>query len=229
MLPMGRAPRRRTGASIGPPFGPAETKRGWKTMQKSLAACVFGALIVAAAALPASAADDIESRVQLCAGCHGQSGVPINAATPIIWGQQANYLYKELHDYHSGDRANPFMASVAKMFTLPELREVANYFAAKQWPAPEPAGNPGAAPKEASKEASKDAPKSAEMCVACHQPNFQGGAPAPRLAGLSYDYLLTSMNAFADGKRTNNLDMPGFMKALSQADRDAIAHYLSAL
>ncbi len=190
-------------------------------MQKSLAAGVCGALIVAAAAMPASAADDIESRVQLCAGCHGQNGVPINSATPVIWGQQANYLYKELHDYHSGDRANPFMASVAKMFTLPELREVANYFAAKPWPAPEHAGDPGAA--------SKEAPKSAEMCKACHQPNFQGGAPAPRLAGLSYDYLLTSMNAFADGKRTNNLDMPGFMKALSEADRDAIAHYLSAL
>ncbi len=186
-------------------------------MLKSLAAGVFGALIVSAAAMPASAADDIESRVQVCAGCHGQNGVPINSATPIIWGQQANWLYKELHDYHSGDRANPFMASVAKMFTLPELREVANYFAAKPWPAPEHAGDPGAAPK------------SAEMCKACHQPNFQGGAPAPRLAGLSYDYLLTSMNAFADGRRTNNLDMPGFMKALSEADRDAIAHYLSAL
>ncbi len=190
-------------------------------MQKSLAACVLGALIVAAAAMPANAADDIESRLQLCAGCHGQNGVPINSATPIIWGQEANYLYKELHDYHSGDRANPFMASVAKMFTLPELRQVADYFAAKPWPAPEHAGNPGEAPKEA--------PKSAEMCKACHQPNFQGGQPAPRLTGLSYDYLLTSMNAFADGKRTNNLDMPGFMKALSESDREAIARYLSAL
>jgi cytochrome c553 len=186
-------------------------------MQNSLAACVFGALIVSAAAAPASAADDIESRVQVCAGCHGQNGVPINSATPVIWGQQANYLYKELHDYHSSDRANPFMASVAKMFTLPELRDVANYFAAKPWPAPEHAGSPG------------DAPKSAEMCKACHQPNFQGGQPAPRLAGLSYDYLLTSMNNFADGKRTNNLDMPGFMKALSESDREAIAKYLSAL
>jgi cytochrome c553 len=217
MMPMGRAPRRRTGASIGPPFGPAETKRGWKIMQKSLAACVFGAFLVAASAAPASAADDIESRVVVCAGCHGQNGVPINSATPIISGQQANWLYKELHDYHSGDRANPFMASVAKMFTLPELRQVADYFAAKQWPAPEHAGNPG------------EAPKSAEMCKACHQPNFVGGQPAPRLAGLSYDYLLTSMNAFADGKRTNNLDMPGFMKALSESDREAIARYLSAL
>ncbi len=37
------------------------------------------------------------------------------------------------------------------------------------------------------------------------------------------------MDAFADGKRTNNLDMPGFMKALPENQRQAIAHYLSAL
>ena len=187
-------------------------------MHKSLVASVFGALVVTGiAAIPASAADDIESRVAVCAGCHGEKGVPINTATPIIWGQQANYLYKELHDYHSGDRANPFMSSVAKQFTLPELREVANYFAAKEWPAQAHANNPG------------EAPKSAEMCKACHQPNFVGGLPAPRLAGLSADYLLTAMNSFADGKRTNNLDMPGFMKALSESDREAIAKYLAGL
>jgi len=67
------------------------------------------------------------------------------------------------------------------------------------------------------------------MCKACHQPHFEGGAPAPRLAGLSYEYLLSAMNAFADGQRTNNLDMPGFMKALSESDRYAIAKYLAGL
>jgi cytochrome c553 len=197
--------------------GRQKRQQGLEIMHKSLVASVFGALVLAGAAVPASAADDIESRVAVCAGCHGEKGVPINTATPVIWGQQANYLYKELHDYHSGDRANPFMSSVAKMFTLPELREVANYFAAKPWPEQPHANNPS------------QAPQSAEMCKACHQPNFVGGQPAPRLAGLSYDYLLTSMNSFADGKRTNNLDMPGFMKALSPSDREAIAHFLAGL
>ena len=66
-------------------------------------------------------------------------------------------------------------------------------------------------------------------CRACHQQNFEGGPPAPRLAGLSYEYLVAQMNAFADGERTNNLDMPGFMKALTEKERDAMAHYLSGL
>jgi hypothetical protein len=37
------------------------------------------------------------------------------------------------------------------------------------------------------------------------------------------------MNAFADGKRTNNLDMPGFMKTLTASERDAMAKYIAGL
>jgi mono/diheme cytochrome c family protein len=37
------------------------------------------------------------------------------------------------------------------------------------------------------------------------------------------------MRGFATGERTNNLDMPKFMQALSERERDAMARYLSAL
>ncbi len=184
-------------------------------MSKGVFLAVCGALAVSAMlALPAMAADDIESKVAICGACHGANGVPTSPATPVIWGQQANYLYKELHDYHSGDRYNAIMSPMAKNFSLEDLRNVANYFAAKKWPT-SAAGNVGTPPK------------SIEMCKACHQPSFEGGAPAPRLAGQNYDYLLTSMRSFANGQRTNNGDMPGFMKALTDSDIEAIAHYLS--
>lgn len=172
---------------------------------------------MAIVAVPANAQDDSASKAQICSACHGGNGVPVNATTPIIWGQQSNYLYKDLHDFHSGERANPIMEPLVKAFTLPELRGIADFFAAKNWPE-KPAAAPAGAPPEAS-----------AMCKACHGPTFEGGAPAPRLAGLSYEYLIGAMNSFADGQRTNNLDMPGFMKALTQSQREAIAHYLSAL
>lgn len=180
----------------------------------------FAAVFFAAAAivaLPAFAADnDIADRAQVCAGCHGQDGKPETPATPIIWGQQGSYLYKELHDYHSGARSNATMSSIAQSFSLEDLRAVANYFAAKTWPA-------------APAKAAATPPEGIAMCKACHGQNFEGGAPAPRLAGLDYTYLISAMNGFADGTRTNNLDMPGFMKALTERQREAIAHYLSAL
>lgn len=190
--------------------------RGGEVASKAPLAIIFCA-VAAFGALPAYGADDITARVQVCASCHGQNGKPADNVTPAIWGQQASYLYKELHDYHSGARANPIMAPLAKSFSLEDLRAMADYFAAKSWPT------------AATKAAANAPPASIAMCKACHGQNFEGGAPGPRLAGLSYTYLVSAMNSFGDGKRTNNLDMPGFMKALSKSEREAIARYLSAL
>src|ERR1700730_10235214 len=179
---------------------------------------IVAAVAAPAITTPAMAADDIEVKAQACAACHGANGVPTDPKTmPIIWGQQANYLYKELHDYKSGDRKSPIMAPVVADISLPDLRQLANYFAAKPWPPKQGSGADGTPPAGIA------------QCQPCHQPNFEGGAPAPRLAGLSYEYLAGTMRDFADGERTNNGDMPGFMKALSDSDRDAMAHYLAGL
>lgn len=186
-----------------------------------LSTIVSVAVLCGFAAAPARAADDVASKAEVCSACHGQNGTPVNTVTPIIWGQQSNYLYKQLHDFHSGARVNATMSPLVKDIALPDLRQLADYFAAKTWPAA-PAANAAAVPPDAI--AGK-----IEMCKACHQAHFEGGAPAPRLAGLSYEYLLSAMNNFADGERTNNLDMPGFMKALSESDRETIAKYLAGL
>ena len=138
-------------------------------MVKGSLASIFCA-IAALVALPAYGADDIASRVQMCATCHGEDGKPLANTTPPIWGQQASYLYKELHDYHSGARANPIMAPIANTFSLEELRAVADYFAAKTWPT------------GATKAAANAPPAGVAMCKACHGQNFEGGAPGPRFS-----------------------------------------------
>jgi cytochrome c553 len=181
---------------------------------------------LAAIAAPARADDDaVAAKAQACATCHGQNGTPISANFPIISGQQGNYLYKELHDFHSGDRKNPIMAPLVQGTSLDELRALANYFAAKPWPGKQTASTAAPSPAPPSDAIAAKI----QTCKACHQANFEGGAPAPRLAGLSAEYLTSAMNAFANGQRTNNLDMPGFMKALSQGEREAIAKYLAGL
>jgi len=174
------------------------------------------ALTLAASA--ARAADDVEAKAQTCAACHGETGTPTDPKIiPIIWSQQESYIVKQLHDYRSGDRENPIMTPIAKDLAQEDLRKIARYFAAKPWPA---AAQPAMAAA---------LPKGAAQCQPCHQPKFEGGMPAPRLAGLSYDFLIAQMNAFADGQRTNNLDMPKFMQMLTPAEREAIARYLAAM
>ena len=183
-----------------------------------LAATMVAVVIGFAVSAAATRADDIEAKVQLCAACHGESGIPNDPKTvPVTWGQQQSYLVKQLHDYRSGDRENPVMSAIAKGLAQDDLRKIAAYFAAKPWPA----GHPAAAPASA--------PNGVAQCQPCHQPKFEGGMPAPRLAGLSYEYLAASMRAFATDERTNNLDMPKFMRALTDGERDAIARYLSEL
>jgi cytochrome c553 len=176
------------------------------------------AFVFAISMVSAYAADDIEAKAQTCNACHGANGMPIEPKTiPIIWGQQQSYLMKQLRDYRSGERANPIMSTLAKSLAEEDLRKLAAYFAAKHWPV-QPAAAAAGSP-----------PDGLKQCQPCHQPNFEGGMPAPRLAGLSYEYLAASMKNFATDERTNNGDMPRFMQALSDSQRDAMAKYLAAL
>ena len=187
-------------------------------MNRRILSAVFGVALALAFAVPVQAADEIEAKAQPCTACHGVKGVPTDPKTiPVIWGQQESYLMKQLRDFRNGERASPVMLPIAKGLAEDDLRKIAAHFAAKTWPArPAPAKAPSP-------------PQGIAQCQACHQPNFEGGMPAPRLAGLSYEYLVASMRAFATGQRTNNLDMPQFMHALTEQQRSAMARYLSAL
>jgi len=182
--------------------------------------CAAAAAMLALAAVPANAQDALEGKLQACNACHGQNGQPIDKSIPIIWGQTTAYMTKQLHDYRSEDRNNPVMSPLAGMIKPEEWRKVANHFAAKPWPAKQAAAGPApAAPPE----------EKIKVCRICHQQNFEGGLPAPRLAGQSYEYLVGAMQSFADDKRTNSQDMQTLMKMLTAQERDAIAKWLAAL
>jgi cytochrome c553 len=187
-------------------------------------ATVFGVLVALAA--PANAVEAIPSpstpaefgaKLLVCNACHGENGVPKEATIPIIWGLQENYLVKQLHDYRSGDRDIEVMSWMAKDLSREELGPVAAHFAKKNWPA-RPAGAAATSP-----------PGAVAACQICHQQDFVGGLPAPRLAGQSYEYLVEAMRRYAEGERTNNADMVNLMKPLSPAEREAMARYISGL
>jgi cytochrome c553 len=197
----------------------AQNEEGDPVMLKCLLSPVPVLVAGIAFASPAAhAADEIEAKVQVCAKCHGLNGVSIDPKTiPAIWGQQQSYLMKQLRDFRTGERASPIMAPIAKDLAEGDLRKIAAYFAAREWPGRQAPVKP------------LTPPKGIEQCAACHQEDFRGGRPAPRLAGLNADYLIEAMRAFATGKRSNNLDMPSFMRRLSAPERSAIARYLAAL
>jgi cytochrome c553 len=181
---------------------------------------VFGVLVVLAA--PAHAAQGVpdpstdrefSAKLSVCNECHGANGVRRNATIPVISGQPENYLLKPLRDFESGARTDEVMLWMAKSLTPQELRVAATYFAKQTWPA-----------RSAGAASTPSPPPGIAVCQGCHDT-----AAAPRLAGQSYEYLVEAMRRFAEGERKNNDIMTKMMVAMSPAERDAIARYLSGL
>jgi cytochrome c553 len=93
---------------------------------------------VVAAAEPAKAREpSAEVKALLnkanCASCHGDNfSKPIDPAYPKLGGQHADYLFVALKAYKTENnpkvgRGNAIMAGMAKQYTNPELKMLANY------------------------------------------------------------------------------------------------------
>jgi len=181
----------------------------------------FAALVVFLLSTGIVSAASIASKAQLCASCHGGHGLPSDPTVPIIWGQQAAYLQKQLSDYRNGDRESQIMSSIAESLSDAEVSQIAAYFGDVRWPV-----RSGASPPVT-------APGAIATCQACHNANLAGGKTAagitPRLAGQSSPYLLDTMNAYANSERANSAPMAALMQSLSPAERKAAADYLAEM
>ena len=192
--------------------------------RRSISSLTVAALLAAATMTPAPAQDAdkaVAQKAQICAACHGASGVPIDKKYPVIWGQQAGYLYLQLRDFKSGARKNAIMQPIAQTLKHDEMLALAEYFSNKKWPQ---LGQP-AAPANVATEAERT--NGSIGCTGCHQGEYQGAGTQPRLAGQQREYLESQMLAFRDGSRGNNPGMSDLMKAVSKAQLTAMAQYLA--
>ena len=94
---------------------------------------LLGAAALAAALLPAQAADIAKGREkadQVCAACHGKDGnTPIDPSYPKLAGQSADYLLQALVDYKNESRKNAIMGGQAKALTRAEMADLAAFYA----------------------------------------------------------------------------------------------------
>jgi cytochrome c553 len=195
-------------------------------MSGKSSACIFGivgffiALDVCATPLNAQS---IEETTQICAGCHGQNGKPIDKTIPVIWGQQQGYLYIQLRDFKRGDRKNDIMQPIVASMERADMLAIAEYFSKKPWP---DLGQPRA-PKEVANRALRA--NASVGCTGCHLDQFQGDGTVPRLAGVSRDYLTKTIADFRSRARGNNPGMSDLMLATAPEDLAALTEYLAGL
>ena len=166
---------------------------------------------------------------QVCAACHTADGSRGSPANPILQGQHAEYLVKQLTEFKSGKRANPVMAGMSAALTEEDIKNVAAFYASKQ-------AKPGF---------SKDkdlvvlgekiyrggiADRSIPACAACHSPNGAGlPAQYPRLAGQHSDYTEAQLLAMRAGTRGNSPMMKGITAKMNDREIKAVSDYIAGL
>ena len=192
----------------------------WMSGAVTLAVILIGAMPSNAQSVNAQS---IEDKTQICTGCHGADGKPIDKTIPTIWGQQQGYIYIQLRDFKRGDRKSDIMQPIASAFERDEMLAIADYFSKKPWP---DLGQPRA-PKDVSERALKA--NASVGCTGCHLDHFQGDGTVPRLAGMGRDYLTKTIADFRSHARANNPGMSDLMNATSTDDLAALEEYLSGL
>ena len=188
--------------------------------------CISGVVALAALLSVCASpllAQSIEEKTQVCAGCHGADGKPVDKTIPTLWGQQAGYIYIELRDFKRGDRKSDIMQPIASLLERQDMLDIGEYFSKKPWP---DLGQPRASKDFAARAVSAN---QSIGCTGCHLDHFQGDGTVPRLAGMGRDYLAKQMTDFRSRARGNNPGMSDLMLATSPDDLAALAEYLSGL
>lgn len=166
---------------------------------------------------------------QVCMACHTSDGSRGSPANPIIAGQHADYLAKQLAEFKSGKRNNPVMKGFASTLSEGDILSVAAFYASKQV-------KPGFAKNKNLVLLGEKiyrggiADKQVPACAGCHSPSGAGiPAQYPRLAGQHADYAETQLVAFRSGQRANGPMMATIAARMSDHEIKAVTDYMAGL
>lgn len=192
-------------------------------------------IVLAFLALPALAFDGDAAKGQaasgICAACHGVDGNSLIPMNPVLAGQHPEYLYKQLVNFKSGERANPIMAAQVANLSDADMRNLAAYYAGQK-PRPGTASNAGLINAGRKLYRGGNSANGVAACAGCHSPNGAGiPIQYPRLKGQHKDYTIAQLKAFRAGERANDPGamMRGVAARLSDPEMDALAEYIAGL
>ncbi len=165
----------------------------------------------------------------VCGACHSFDGSRGSPAQPILSGQHAEYLVKQLTEFKSGKRANAVMKGFASPLNEADMRNVAAFYASKT------AKSGFAKNKNWVVLGEKIyrggiADRSVPACAGCHSPTG-AGIPIlyPRLAAQHGDYLKAQMLSFRSGARKNSAQMTGVTAKMNDHEIEAVIDYIAGL
>lgn len=177
---------------------------------------------------------NLDSLVDTCNSCHGNQGISTQNDIPTIAGLAESNLAEQLRTYLDGRPAKTVnhvtgdtskkgnMTDIVKGLSDEQIDELAAHYAELPY---KPMKQPfDAALAKAGQKLHDDS-----GCKKCHS---EGGSVAEDeasiLAGQPKGYLLTSLQEFKAGKRSNDEKMNKAIIAMSDADLKALAEYYAS-
>lgn len=193
----------------------------------------------AGSAAPATQKIDLQKGAsiagQVCVGCHAVDGNSTVPDFPILAGQHAAYLSKQLHNFQvkpnakKAERENAIMAGFAAALSEEDIRNVSAFYAAQ-------AIKPSYAQKKDVLTLGQTIyrggvpARGIPACVGCHAPNGAGiPAQYPRLSGQYAQYTKSQLAAFKSGARANSAQMTKISAQLTDQEMEALAEYIAGL
>lgn len=188
-----------------------------------------GAAEAAAKADPAKAQQIVTT---VCAACHAADGNSASPANPVLAGQHADYIAKQLADYKANkERKNPVMLGMAATLSPQDMQNLGAYFEAQK-PKTRAAKDPALVKLGQQIYRGGIMNKGVAACASCHGPSGAGiPAQFPRVAGQYAEYTVAQLLGFRAGERANdpNRMMRAIAARLSDAEIKAVSEYMAGL
>jgi cytochrome c553 len=215
----------------------------------SLILCTFSLVSTASAAPSSNVVWDSETRnlikdadlengakiAKKCGKCHGADGADITPIeeedTPFLAGQLAHATYKQLIDYVDKKRDDKVMLKKVKKLSKKDIADVSAFYATQVLPVS--SVDTVKVTPEAIKMATKGAgERFLPPCAGCHGLKGEGSiVDVPALAGQSTSYFITTMMAYKEQDRENDIysRMRFIAGELSEKEITELADYYASI
>lgn len=186
---------------------------------------------------PAAPATVEEIASGVCAGCHNADGNSVIPMNPILAGQHAEYITKQLMDFKAtGDeppkRNSPVMSAMVATLSEEDMKALGAYYA-KQKTTPSQI-----AADEKLVEAGKILYHGGNLrdeipaCASCHGPTGAGIPPHyPAIAGQHTEYTMMQLELFNKAERggDDNNVMQKVLTRMNPLEKRAVSAYISTM
>jgi cytochrome c553 len=170
-----------------------------------------------------------QERAAACMACHVADGTRGLPANPILQGQHAEYIVKQLTEFKAGKRVNAVMSGMAAGLTPEDMVNIAAFYNSKP-------AVPGAARNKDTVALGEKiyrggiASKQVPACAGCHNPSGAGiPAQYPRIGGQHADYTELQLTTFRSGARANSSQMMAIAARMSDKEIKAVSDYIAGL